>query len=263
MRRRLWVSEFYAITYRMSQRADNPYPIYSISLAQFESQRDLAQELQHSQSLMYQYPRIEQIDDPSIDGADGAAAFTYSVNDGVDSVRVFAQAEAFLIIVDIEGSPALDDAISIATAYAQANVACVADGECAAPTGLPGQDESTPTPTDFFGALGQSGGERSDPEITRKRPGKRRWVTTEAYGKGTPNAPRALSWRSSLFCWGSTPFSLLPNWPSFSARKTRLRPLAENGNRAARRVWPPRISLPASSPPFRSALPWPAFLPQQ
>jgi hypothetical protein len=142
----------YAITYRMSQRADNPYPIYSMTLAQFESQRDLANTFNTPDSLMYQYPGIEQIDDPSIDGADGAAAFTYSVKDGVDSVRVFAQAGTFLIIVDIEGSPALDDAITIATAYAQANVACVADDECAAPTGLPGQDESTPTPTDFFGA---------------------------------------------------------------------------------------------------------------
>ena len=142
----------YSVTYRMSQRADNPYPIYSMTLAQFDSQRDLADAFQSPESLMYQYPGIEQIDDPSIDGADGAAAFTYSVNEEVDSVRVFAQAGAFLIIVDIEGSPALDDAITIATAYAQANVACVADGECAAPRGLPGQDESTPTPTDFFGA---------------------------------------------------------------------------------------------------------------
>ena len=136
----------FAWTVSLEARADTYYPVLSVTLASFDSKRDLRTAFADPGTLMGSFPGQKQIDDPDLDGADATAAFTYQLADIGPGIRIFAQVGSYLVIVDVQGSDDVEGAAEIANAFANATISCAAGDGCALPTDLPTGTVFDPTP---------------------------------------------------------------------------------------------------------------------
>jgi hypothetical protein len=125
-----------------SKTVTTTLPVVTVSLLTFESDNDVADALDNPESVMPSYPDLEQIRRLRVRGADDAIAFSYSsssAQDGPDSVRIFAQVGDQIVIVDVQGLNSLNDAEPAAIDFAEAEIGCLADGDCSDPGVLGGQ----------------------------------------------------------------------------------------------------------------------------
>ncbi len=113
-------------------------PFVSIGLTSFGSAEDANAIVDQIGDLAPNASTSEPVDGLEIDGAGSVAAFSFaSAATGAtepDSFRVVAVAETMLVVVDVQGAPAVEVAQTTATQLATAQIACIGQAECAAPT---------------------------------------------------------------------------------------------------------------------------------
>ena len=111
-------------------------PVVTIGLLTFESDNDVADALDNTESIMPSYTDLQELQRFAVNGADDAIAFSYSAPSGQgqpDSVRVFAQVGDQMVIVDVQGMDTLKDATAAASDLTEAEIGCAVDGDCADP----------------------------------------------------------------------------------------------------------------------------------
>lgn len=113
-------------------------PFVSVGLTSFGSAEDANAIVDQIGDLAPNASATAPVEGVAIEGAGSVAAFTFaSVATGAtepDSFRVIAIAETMLVVVDVQGAPNLESAQATAIQLATAQVACMGQSECAAPT---------------------------------------------------------------------------------------------------------------------------------
>lgn len=113
-------------------------PFVSIGLTSFGSPDDANAIIDQIGELAPNASASQPVEGVEIEGAGSVAAFSFtSAATGAtepDSVRVVAVAETMLVVVDVQGAPNAEVAQATATQLATAQVACIGQAECAAPT---------------------------------------------------------------------------------------------------------------------------------
>ena len=113
-------------------------PFVAVGLTSFGSADDANAIIDQIGDLAPNASDAEPVDGVTIEGAGSVAAFTFaSAVTGAsdpDSFRVVAIADTMLVVVDIQGAPSLEVAQATATQLATAQVACIGQSGCAAPT---------------------------------------------------------------------------------------------------------------------------------
>ncbi len=113
-------------------------PYVSVGLTSFGSAEDAAAIIEQIAELAPNAESATPIDGVTVEGAGTVAAFGYaSPATGAtepDSVRVVAVADTMLVVVDVQGAPSVEVAQTTATGLATAQVACIDQPECAAPS---------------------------------------------------------------------------------------------------------------------------------
>ena len=113
-------------------------PYVSVGLTSFGSAEDAGAIVEQIGDLAPNAESTTPVDGVAIDGAGSVAAFSYaSPATGAtepDSFRVIAVADTMLVVIDIQGAPTVEIAQTAATQLATAQVACIGQPECAAPS---------------------------------------------------------------------------------------------------------------------------------
>lgn len=113
-------------------------PYVSVGLTSFGSAEDAGAIVEQIGELAPNAESTTPVDGVAIEGAGSVAAFSFaSPATGAtepDSFRVVAVADTMLVVIDIQGAPSVEIAQTTATQLATAQVACIGQAECAAPT---------------------------------------------------------------------------------------------------------------------------------
>jgi hypothetical protein len=113
-------------------------PFVSVGLTTFGSADDANAVIDQIDDLAPDVAGSAPVDGVAVEGAGSVAAFSYpSPATGAaepDSFRVVAVAESALVVVDVQGAPDLAAAQTTATQLATAQVSCLGQPECPAPT---------------------------------------------------------------------------------------------------------------------------------
>jgi hypothetical protein len=119
-----------------SRSVTTPLPFVTLGVTTFETADDVATALENTDSLMPTYNDLKQITRFRVRGADDAVAFSYTSPNGTgqpDSVRIFAQVDDQLFVVDVQGMGSINDATTAAVDLAEAQIGCAAGGDCSDP----------------------------------------------------------------------------------------------------------------------------------
>jgi hypothetical protein len=119
-----------------SRSVTTPLPFVTLGITTFETADDVATALENPDSVMPTYSDLKQITRFRVRGADDAIAFSYTSPNGAgqpDSVRVFAQVDDKLFVVDVQGMSSINDATTAAVDLAEAQIDCAAGGDCSDP----------------------------------------------------------------------------------------------------------------------------------
>ena len=125
-------------------------PYVTVGVSSYEDEDAVLAVLDASDQIIPQFPELEEIDTPLIEGSATVGYSFESLIEGGDlaSVRLLVAVDDELLSVDVQGFASADDALEAAVAVAEAEVACVGGGDCG-PVGLPdglGGDEDDGTP---------------------------------------------------------------------------------------------------------------------
>jgi len=123
-------------------------PYVTIGVSIYEDEDAALAVLAASDEIILQFPELEAIDVPLVDGLPSAGYSFESLIPGDDlaSVRIFVAVDDALLSVDLQGFATADDALDAAVQVAEAAAGCVDGGDCG-PIGLPdgvGGDSNEP-----------------------------------------------------------------------------------------------------------------------
>jgi hypothetical protein len=130
--------------------AETIAPYVTVGVSAYEDEEAVLAVLEASDEVIPQFPELEEIDVPLIDGSPTAGYSFESLIEGGDlaSVRLFVAVDDELLSVDVQGFASTDEALEAAVAVAEEAVGCVDGGDCG-PVGLPdglGADDDGGTP---------------------------------------------------------------------------------------------------------------------
>jgi len=127
-------------------------PYVTVGVSTYEDDDAALTVLAASDEIIPQFPELESIDVPLIDGSPSAGYSFESLIPGDDlaSVRLFVAVDDLLLSIDVQGFATTDDALAAATSAAAAAASCVDGGDCG-PVGLPdpsggGAPDASPEP---------------------------------------------------------------------------------------------------------------------
>lgn len=124
-------------------------PYVTVSVSSYEDEDAVLTLFESTGQLIQQYPELESIDVPLINGSPtvGFSFDSLIPGDEVASVRIFVAVDDVLVTVDVQGVATTDQALDAAIAVAETATACVDGGACG-PVALPavagGDDGGTP-----------------------------------------------------------------------------------------------------------------------
>lgn len=117
---------------------DTLQPFVAVGLTTFGEDTDAQTVVEQATDLLPQIEGIEAVDGVTIEGAAQAVAYRFpSPALGAtesDSFRVIFAVDTNVGVVDVQGAPSVEVAQQVATDLANAQVACVGETSCAAPT---------------------------------------------------------------------------------------------------------------------------------
>ncbi|MGC4105730.1 MAG: hypothetical protein QM753_05140 [Thermomicrobiales bacterium] len=113
-------------------------PYVTVGLTSFANADEAKAVVTGAADLTPSLANLKAVENVTIDGAESAAAFTFtsSATDATDadSYRVLVTKGNLLIVVDVQGAPNVDLATETATNLVKAQLGCVGQGSCPAPT---------------------------------------------------------------------------------------------------------------------------------
>ena len=111
-------------------------PYVTVGISSFEGSADVEAAMAEPESIMPTFEGLEELPGFDINGAGNVAGFSYPSPEGEgeqDSVRLFMQVDDRLVVVDVQGMPTAEEAEAVAIDLAEAELACVLDGDCEEP----------------------------------------------------------------------------------------------------------------------------------
>lgn len=116
-------------------------PYVTVGLTTFATADEAKAVVTGAADLTPSLANLKAVENATVDGADSVAAFTFTSSatgaSAADSYRVLVTKGTLLIVVDVQGAPTVELATEAATNLVKAQLGCVGQGSCAAPT-LPG-----------------------------------------------------------------------------------------------------------------------------
>lgn len=113
-------------------------PYLSVGVTSFGAPEDASAIVDQIGELVPNADAAQLVDGVQVEGADAVAAFSFaSAATGAteaDSFRIVTVAGTTLVVVDVQGAPSVDVAQSAATQLVTAQLACIGQSECAAPS---------------------------------------------------------------------------------------------------------------------------------
>jgi len=119
-------------------KGDDQVPYISVAVTTFGSADDAKAVVDHAADLNGTLANGKAIDGAKVDGADATAAFEFTSavtgGDAVNSYRILYVKGSDVVVVDVQGAPNGDLAKQTAESLAKAQIGCLGQSECAAPS---------------------------------------------------------------------------------------------------------------------------------
>ncbi|MGC4190628.1 MAG: hypothetical protein QM589_05240 [Thermomicrobiales bacterium] len=113
-------------------------PYITVGLTTFANADEAKAVVSGAADLTPSLANLKAVDNVSVEGADSAAAFTFTSSatgaTDADSYRILVSKGTLLIVVDVQGAPSVDLATETATGLVKAQLGCVGQDSCPAPT---------------------------------------------------------------------------------------------------------------------------------
>ncbi|MGB3328575.1 MAG: hypothetical protein WBA46_06435 [Thermomicrobiales bacterium] len=113
-------------------------PYVTVGLTTFANADEAKAVVSGAADLTPTLSNLKPVDNVKVDGADSAAAFTFSSSAtgaaNPDSYRVLVTKDTLLIVIDVQGAPSVDLATQTADELVKAQLGCIGQSTCAAPT---------------------------------------------------------------------------------------------------------------------------------
>lgn len=113
-------------------------PYVTVGLTTFASADEAKAVVTGAADLTPTLANLKAVENVTVDGADSAAAFTFTSSatgaTAADSYRVLVTKGTLLIVIDVQGAPSVELATETATNLVKAQLGCVGQASCPAPT---------------------------------------------------------------------------------------------------------------------------------